>query len=244
MSSVASERTFAGDEATGARLRVSETFASFQGEGPSIGQRAVFLRLGLCNLDCSWCDTPYTWDRDRHDLDSELRWVSAAGAWREALSTGTGLLVITGGEPLIQQGALAPVVDAAGLAGWRVEIETNATIRPSENLVRPFVTFNASVKLSCSGVTVSRRIRPAVIEYLAATRRAVWKFVVTSPDDLDEVAELQERYALAPVWIMPEGTTGGQVLARLGQLAGPALEHGWNLTSRLHVLLWGDARGR
>ena len=44
-------------------LTVSEIFGpTFQGEGPFTGRAAVFLRLGRCNLDCKWCDTPYTWD--------------------------------------------------------------------------------------------------------------------------------------------------------------------------------------
>lgn len=42
-------------------LQVSEMFASIQGEGPHSGRPSVFLRLGFCNLSCSWCDTPYTW---------------------------------------------------------------------------------------------------------------------------------------------------------------------------------------
>jgi 7-carboxy-7-deazaguanine synthase len=42
-------------------LRVSEIFSSVQGEGPHVGRPSIFLRLGLCNLSCTWCDTPYTW---------------------------------------------------------------------------------------------------------------------------------------------------------------------------------------
>jgi 7-carboxy-7-deazaguanine synthase len=99
-------------------LRVAELFGpTFQGEGPSAGQRASFVRLGMCNLDCSWCDTPYTWDSGRFDLDAELRWMSAAQVWQESAATGAGLLVVTGGEPLIQQGALVPLIGAAGRRG-------------------------------------------------------------------------------------------------------------------------------
>ncbi|BAM79164.1 hypothetical protein, conserved [Cyanidioschyzon merolae strain 10D] len=44
-----------------ASLLVSEIFASIQGEGPFCGSPSIFLRLGLCNLECIWCDTKYTW---------------------------------------------------------------------------------------------------------------------------------------------------------------------------------------
>ena len=54
-------------------LVVAEVFGpTFQGEGPSAGRRAMFLRLGRCNLDCAWCDTPYTWDWSRFDPAVEL----------------------------------------------------------------------------------------------------------------------------------------------------------------------------
>jgi 7-carboxy-7-deazaguanine synthase len=226
-------------------LRVAELFGpTFQGEGPSAGQRASFVRLGMCNLDCSWCDTPYTWDSGRFDLDAELRWMSAARVWQETAATGAGLLVITGGEPLIQQAALVPLIGAAGRAGWRAEIETNGTIAPAAGLSRPFVRFNVSVKLGGSGVALARRVRPPVIEALASLDSVTWKFVVAGEQDLEEIAGLQDRFGLAPVWVMPQATAAGQVLEGLRGLAGTALARGWNLAPRLHILLWGDERGR
>src|SRR5262245_52198924 len=54
-------------------LVVSEVFGpTWQGEGPSIGRRCGFVRLGRCNLACTWCDTPYTWDWERYDPAKEL----------------------------------------------------------------------------------------------------------------------------------------------------------------------------
>jgi 7-carboxy-7-deazaguanine synthase len=54
-------------------LVVSEVFGpTIQGEGPHAGQRAAFVRLGGCNLTCTWCDTAYTWDARRYDLRAEL----------------------------------------------------------------------------------------------------------------------------------------------------------------------------
>ncbi len=55
------------------QLLISEVFGpTLQGEGPSAGQAAAFVRLGACNLSCAWCDTAYTWNRDKFDLSREL----------------------------------------------------------------------------------------------------------------------------------------------------------------------------
>jgi organic radical activating enzyme len=224
---------------------VSEIFGpTLQGEGPSAGQLAAFVRLGMCNLDCRWCDTAYTWDRRRYDLDAGLRWLSVGNVWREVAAMRVGLLVITGGEPLLQQAALPLLLDAAGQAGWRVEIETNGTIRPLPTIIRPFVRFNVSVKLAGSGVAEGRRIHPPAIRAFATTGRVTWKFVVDQPGDVAEIAQLQDRFGLDPVWVMPQGTTAAQMLDRLPRLAEDALAHSWHLTPRLHILLWGDVRGR
>ncbi len=226
-------------------LLVSEIFGpTFQGEGPSAGQRAAFVRLGRCTLDCSWCDTPWTWDSKRHDLGTELRPMSEGQIWSALRPIRAGLVVITGGEPLIWQKRLVWLADMCRACGRRVEIETNGTIPPRRSLQHNAVTFNVGLKLANSGVAAHRRLRPRAIRQLAATRRAVWKFVVTGRADLEEIAGLERAYGLAPIWVMPEGASAAAVLTGMRDLADAVLARGWNLTPRLHTLLWGDARGR
>ncbi|MEV7227229.1 7-carboxy-7-deazaguanine synthase QueE [Polymorphospora sp. NPDC051019] len=226
-------------------VRVAELFGpTLQGEGESVGQRAMFVRLSGCNLDCGWCDTPYTWDWSRFDQAQESRQIPVSAVVDWVLAQDCDLVVITGGEPLIQQRRLLPLVAALTLAGRRVEIETNGTITPNKALATHVGRFNVSPKLAGSGVAVERRIRPEVLRALNACGKAVFKFVVTGGSDVRELADLQVRFGLTPVWVMPQGITASAVLDGLRALAGPALEHGWNLTPRLHVLLWGDERGR
>ncbi len=228
-----------------AELVVCEVFGpTFQGEGPSAGSRAFFLRLSGCNLDCGWCDTPYTWDWTRYDRREQTRRMTVEQVLRWALDHDAELMVITGGEPLLQQRRLLPVTAALRRAGWRVEVETNGTVLPDDALVEAVTTFNVSPKLANSGVPEQRRIRPRALEGFVATGRAVFKFVVTERGDLEEVGELVGRFGLHPVWIMPEGTDPEAVLAGLRQLAEPVLDRGWNLGNRLHTLLWRDERGR
>lgn len=230
-------------------LVVSEIFGpTFQGEGPSLGLRCCFLRLGACNLACRWCDTPYTWDwagrnGTRYDPQVELRRLSPDAAWQELSGKETSMLVISGGEPLLQQPALVPLLRRCREAAWRVEIETAGTIAPLRELAAQVDQFNVSLKLSNSGNAVADRHRPDSVEALAATGKAIWKFVATDPEDLDDVAGLVSRHGLHPVYIMPEGITADTILLSSQRLAEPVLARGWNLTTRLHVLIYGNRRG-
>lgn len=223
-------------------LVVSEVFGpTIQGEGPSVGQAAGFVRLGRCNLACRWCDTPYTWDWDRHDPATELQTLTVGEVLARLDAMGISLVVVTGGEPLLQQRHLPPLLEGARRRGWRVEVETSGTIAPGlGDLVE---RWNVSPKLASSGMALERRFRPEVLRAFLATKRAVFKFVVAEPPELDEVQEMVDDLGLAPVWVMPEGTDAPTVLRRLRELAPAVVARGWNLTPRLHVLLWGDRRG-
>ncbi len=240
MGRVPAKLTPADDE-----LVVAEVFGpTFQGEGPSIGRRAGFVRLGRCNLDCAWCDTPYTWDWEAYDPAAELRPETAAAVLARLEGMDPEIVVVTGGEPLLQQRRLAPLLRGCATRGWPVEIETNGTIVPDARLAGLVHQWNVSPKLANSGVTLDKRIRPDALSALQASGRAVFKFVVTNVRELDEVAQLAAAHRLDPIWIMPEGTDPATMTERARQLAQPVLDRGWNLTPRLHVLLWGDERGR
>jgi 7-carboxy-7-deazaguanine synthase len=227
-----------------ATLVVSELFATLQGEGPSAGQQASFIRLSGCKLACRWCDTPWTWDWTRFDRSAEQHRMPAADVLAWAQGQPAALVVITGGEPLLQARQLAGLVPALTAAGFAVEIETSGTVAPPPELEAEGVTFNVSPKLASSGMPAARRIRDGALRALAASGRARFKFVATGLSDLDEIAGLQEAYGLDPVWVMPEGTTSAAVLDGMRLLADAVISRGWHLTPRLHILLWGDQRGR
>lgn len=221
-------------------LLVSEIFGpTVQGEGPSLGRRAGFVRLGTCNLDCTWCDTPYTWDWSRFDRKAELRRMELPEVLDAVRALDVELVVITGGEPLVQRPALSLLL--AGLSPHHeVEVETNGTISPGTLAAH----WNVSPKLAHSGVA---RAKAWHLDVLAefVERPAVFKFVVRNPADLDEVAELVGLIHAWPssVWIMPEGCDTETLARRTAALADAVVARGWNLTTRLHVLAWGDRRG-
>ena len=230
-------------------LVVSEIFGpTFQGEGPSLGRRCSFLRLGACNLHCQWCDTPYTWDwtgrnGTAYDPRKELRRASIGEVWDDLEGRSTEMLVVSGGEPFLQQRALVPLLRRAVDAGWRIEIETAGTIAPEANLLEVVTAFNVSPKLENSGNSLVERYKPVALDALQASGKAAWKFVAKCIEDLDEIGDLAGRHHLRPIYVMPEGTTPDVVSFRAQQLAEAVLDRGWNLTTRLHVLLYGNRRG-
>ncbi|WP_019030771.1 7-carboxy-7-deazaguanine synthase QueE [Salinispora arenicola] len=227
------------------RLLVTEVFGpTFQGEGPSAGQQAMFVRLSRCNLRCPGCDTPYTWDTRRFDLREHTVTASVNEVAAQVLAAPPALVVITGGEPLLQQANVTALAERLAAAGRRVEIETNGTIVPSPELAALVERFNVSPKLPSFAADGDRPVNGDALAAFVATGRAVFKFVVSGRGDFDVIGDLADRYGLAPVWVMPEGTRSGRFVANLRALAEETLRRGWNLTGRLHVLLWEDARGR
>ncbi|MFF8916900.1 7-carboxy-7-deazaguanine synthase QueE [Streptomyces sp. NPDC015032] len=230
------------------RLIVAECFGvevpTFQGEGPSCGHPALFIRLSRCNLTCTKCDTKYTWDWDHFAPRKESTKQTAADLVAWATSSPVELIVITGGEPLLQQARLVPLVQGLLAAGKRVEFETNGTIAPVPELVVCGVRFNVSPKIASFGMDEAKSVVPAVLEAFGASGRATFKFVASSVADLDRIAELAESHGLAPVWVMPEGTTADEITATTRVLADAVAARHWYFTTRLHVLAFADARGR
>jgi organic radical activating enzyme len=98
-------------------LPVMEAFHTIQGEGLYSGQAAHFIRLGGCDVGCTWCDVKESWEAGRHPLKQ----VNALVA--EANSQPARIAVITGGEPLMHD--LGPLTAALHEAGFRSHLETS-----------------------------------------------------------------------------------------------------------------------
>ena len=223
-------------------LRLAEIFGpTFQGEGKHMGRRTYFIRLSGCNLACSWCDTPYTWDWDGangkvYDKDRESYTLSVVDVVNQMDEAGADNVVITGGEPLVQATALVELLKDLTYLGISVEVETNGT-RDLPPGAPTNVQWNVSPKLASSGNARGIK-RKALATYPPS---AIFKFVITAPSDIDDILNL----GLPPeqVWLMPEGRTPKEVTAKAAMVAELALTHEFNFSHRLHVLLWGDKRG-
>ena len=223
-----------------------EIFHSIQGEGVSMGVPSVFLRLATCNLTCGWCDTKYTWDWRNFDYQTEVMELAGDEIQRGVMAFDCRHVVITGGEPMLQQADLAPLVEALAADGYTFEVETNGTIIPDPGMLRHIGQWNVSPKLRTSGNTQEQREIPQALETFARLPEAYFKFVVTGESDVEEVCALRDRYNLTPdrVLLMPEGRTKHALEKKDSWLPEACVKHGFRFTTRLHILLWGDERGR
>ena len=230
-----------------------EIFASLQGEGPSAGMPVAFIRLSRCNLACTWCDTAYTWrfegdnraHRDGMTFDRKANQVklSPAEAAQRIAATGQNRLVITGGEPLMQGGALAEMLEH--LPDIAVEVETNGTTKAPPRLDIRIDQYNVSPKLAHSGNAAQLALIPERLDAYGDDARAFFKFVIAEASDVDEVLELVSAHQIpaARVFLMAEGTTSEALRARQVWLSALALQHGFRMSDRLHIHLYGDTRG-
>ena len=222
-----------------------EIFHSLQGEGAAIGTPSVFLRLALCNLACTWCDTKYTWDWRHYDYNQEVMELTPEQVEQRILPYRCGHLVITGGEPMLQQEGLAVLVRSLKEEGFSFEVETNGTIAPLPQLERGVDQWNVSPKLKSSGNAPERREISSALEAFARLPHAYFKFVIVDGTELGELSGMVLRYGLPKerIMLMPEGRSPAELYEKSDWLSQRCLEEGFRFTPRLHILLWGDRRG-
>lgn len=211
-------------------LKVCETFYSLMGESTRVGLPAFFIRLSGCNLRCRYCDTTYAYEEGRQTTVAAL--LQAAGDFP------TRLVLVTGGEPLLQEDTPA-LLKALVRAGFEVCLETNGSL-PIDRVDRK-VHRLLDVKCPASGMAGENRWEN--LEVL--TSKDEVKFVVGDQDDFIWAVEVITKYGLPgrlPLLISP---VFGQVPAQ--EVAA------WILKSRLplrlnvqmHKYLWGaEARGK
>lgn len=210
---------------------LNEVFCSIQGEGLNAGQPAIFVRFGNCNLKCTWCDTKYTWHPDVIDnYEAKLDEVfSQIRKYSECKH-----LVITGGEPMLQQDVISAL--RREFPDYYIEVETNGS---QKVLCEEDVNlFTVSYKTSNSG-------NPPY-ELKTINDKCVYKFVVCREGDFDEIDEVIRKYSLPPdkIFLMPEGTSRSEVLKKEGFISQYCKYKGYRFSPRLHVIAWGGARGK
>jgi 7-carboxy-7-deazaguanine synthase len=122
-------------------MQVTEIYRSLQGESTYAGLPCVFVRLTACNLRCHWCDSEYTFTGGHRMTIEQVQ------AEVESLGPAPGLVEVTGGEPMLQERELVPLMERLVAAGYRVLLETSGE-RP---LLRVPAAVIKIVDVKCPG---------------------------------------------------------------------------------------------
>lgn len=172
-------------------MKVVEIFKSIEGEGLRSGYLSTFIRLYGCNLNCSYCDTQYACKGDGYeemDIQTILHKVEALRVKR---------VTLTGGEPLIHDDIVMLIYHLLE-EGYKVNIETNGSIT-IKDIVNKLGTTNTNlpnlmftVDYKCQDSGMNDRMDP--YNFSEAWYNTVYKFVVSSEDDLLEMLDMIEHY--------------------------------------------------
>jgi 7-carboxy-7-deazaguanine synthase len=227
-------------------IKVNEIFHSIQGEGPYSGKPSVFLRTSNCNLRCSWCDTKYTWDWENYDYYKEVKEMDISNLEEEITKYDSKHLVVTGGEPMIQQKTLTPLLQSLKYKGFFIELETNGTIIPDNQILSVVDQWNVSPKISNSNNPVKLRERSDCYQLFRSLSNSFFKYVISNVNDLIEIEELVSKYNLPKerVILMPEADNPEKLAEQVSWLELLAKEYGYKFTDRMHIRLWGNQRAR
>ena len=264
------------------KLNACEVFLSVQGEGICTGTPSIFIRLSGCNLHCMFknpdgeitpCDSPFA-----SIMAEKPQFTSIFEVAQEVTSIleqypEVKHIVVTGGEPMIQQKALESLFDIiiAIDPDVFITIETNGTIRPSEKMIHTVDLWSISPKLQSSahfeGTDIPKevqkrhnllRINPQVLSsYITKGSAGQLKFVYTGKECVPEIEFLLENIKGKltgevlntfiydwDVLLMPEGICSSELNKSIDNgLLDACYKHGWRMTDRLQIRVWGNTRG-
>ena len=160
-----------------------EIYKSVQGESSFAGVPCIFVRLAGCNLRCSWCDSEYTFTGGYKLSEDEV-------VAEVAKLAPVKLVEFTGGEPLLQERELIPLMERLLASGYELMIETSGE-RPVENVPK---AVHKIVDVKCPGSGEAGRFRMTNLASL--TERDELKFVITNRDDYEYAREFIRSNAL------------------------------------------------
>jgi 7-carboxy-7-deazaguanine synthase len=161
-----------------------ETYKSVQGESSFAGVPCIFVRLAGCNLRCSWCDSEYTFKGGyKQSLDEVEATVAALAPVR--------LVEFTGGEPMLQERELIPLMDRLLAQGYTLMVETSGE-RPLANVPE---AVHKIVDVKCPGSGEGGTFRMENLETL--TGRDEVKFVISDRADYEFAREFTLQHGLA-----------------------------------------------
>jgi 7-carboxy-7-deazaguanine synthase len=165
-------------------MQITEIYKSLQGESTYAGLPCVFVRLTGCNLRCSWCDSEYTFQGGRKMTQTEIYSEVAR------LSPTGGLVEVTGGEPMLQERELVPLMQQLLENGYEVLLETSGE-RPLERVPAEVVKI---VDVKCPGSGEGYTFLSENLAMLTPDDEV--KFVLSSRTDYDFAREFTQQHNL------------------------------------------------
>lgn len=169
-------------------FNIIEKFLSIDGEGPTSGQLATFIRFHGCNLRCTWCDTVYSFSKE--NISEQC---SAESLFQYIIKNRTKNVTLTGGEPLLQDGLQELLELLHKEEHILVHIETNGSIPiGSWKQTFPSVSFIVDFKLPASGMTHMMNLQNLEL----VNQNDVYKFVVADYSDLEYAYKIITNYRL------------------------------------------------
>lgn len=221
------------------KYNIIEKFLSIDGEGPTAGEIAAFIRFGGCNLACVWCDTSYSIDRNLtfEQLTKEEIYSFIKG-------TGARNVTITGGEPLIQVGVEELIYHLAQDPELFIHIETNGNLPIYEfKRIIPLANVSFIVDYKLPGSRMESRMDLRNFELISS--KDVCKFVIASSVDLSRAKVIIDRYRLAEkclVYLSP--ITSMIDPAQIVEFMKGNRMNRVRLQLQLHKIIWSpDTRG-
>jgi len=213
-------------------MKVTEKFVSIQGEGPSAGVPASFVRLAGCDLRCGFCDSKYAWESGTEEtVDDLVLWV---------MRQKPRLVVITGGEPLLQLEEVAQMVlRLTSQKQFEIEIETNGLrVLPSE--------WDVEWRVSPKLWAIDRYRKIHWDCWKESIPFLILKFVVSGKKEVEKVARLVDanRFDYEYVYLMPQAATRKEYLERAPLISELCVEYGFKFSPRLQIIHWDTERGR
>lgn len=205
-------------------MKVNEIFYSIEGEGIRAGMPCVFIRLFGCNLNCSYCDTRYSC------VGNEYKEMAVEDICLAVARYQCPNVTVTGGEPLIHED-IYKLLRTLSDAGYYVNVETNGTEEPFDDLENVFYTID--FKTETSGMSDKMNVRA----FKALCTTDVIKFVVGSIEDIEQSIKFYYGNGvkaipyLSPVFGKIEPKLIAEYMKRRGLYT-------WRLQLQLHKYIW------
>jgi organic radical activating enzyme len=191
---------------TDVKLPLVEEFFSIQGEGFHTGKAAWFIRLGGCDIGCSWCDSPFSWNPDLHpaeDVDTIIE---------NAVKSGTDSVVVTGGEPLM----------------WNLDYLCSGL---KKNKIRTFIETSGAYPLSgkWDWICLSpKKNMPPVMNICKSADEL--KVIIEAIDDFEKYRRLVRRKCL--LYLQPEWSRFEKVIPEIIDYVRKNRE--WRISLQVH----------